>query len=282
MAAKGRASDPTSEGEGSPSEAEITGKATKLSSKLWLKIASVEGEIARIQIKRKLNVTALRMAVSRKTAVPVNNLQIELDGKILVESWICPFKMLDADTIKQKVVHWKSADRLQLMIKQRKLKHFNARGQFGRTLVHYAVLDGDFLMCQEILDHAECLAGLVNASDIFHDTPVMLAAVMGFPEVVELLLDRQANIERQNLLGRTPLMLASEHGHTEIVRVLMVNNAKVGMPEDSKSVAWSAGLADPDETYFAELNRREGVVEVLEDQKKERAGAATLLDDMTM
>merc|ERR1712194_895686 len=96
---------------------------------------------------------------------------------------------------------------------------------------------------------------------------------MGFPDIVELLLDRQAELERQNLLGRTPLMLASEHGHAECVRVLLVNNAKIGPPDGPpKNAAWTIGGTRPSETYFASLNRRPDVKVYIKDAKRERAG----------
>merc|ERR1719203_1380564 len=113
-------------------------------------------------------------------------------------------------------------------------------------------------MIMDILDHELCAPDLVNSVDWFHDTPLLLAAIMGFPDVVEILLDRQAELEHQNLLGRTALMLASEHGHTECVRVLLVNNANFGavcLEDSAKNVAWTYGGKRPNETYLAKLNR---------------------------
>merc|ERR1711920_851886 len=159
------------------------------------------------------------------------------------------------------------------MMEQRQIKEFNGHGKFGRSLVHCAVLDGDMAMIQDILDHELCASDLVNSVNWFHDTPLLLAAIMGFADMVELLLDRQAELEHQNLIGRTPLMLASEHGHAECVRVLLVNSAIMGAAEDTtKNLAWTFGGKRPDESYLAELNRRGPTIGMIKEAERERAG----------
>jgi len=57
-----------------------------------------------------------------------------------------------------------------------------------------------------------------NSEDL---TPLMLACKLGSTQIVELLLNNQANIHETNILGETALKLAQKSGHEELVLLLI-------------------------------------------------------------
>ena len=67
----------------------------------------------------------------------------------------------------------------------------------------------------------------IEATDIWGQTPLMIAALSGNTETVELLLDRGANIEAKDNMGRTPLHLAALCGNTETVELLLNRGANI-------------------------------------------------------
>jgi hypothetical protein len=64
-------------------------------------------------------------------------------------------------------------------------------------------------------------------------TVLMLAATRGYAPVVQVLLDKKADLNRKGDSGATPLIGASEHGHVEIVKLLLAKGASVRETSDS-------------------------------------------------
>ncbi|HUV29895.1 MAG TPA: ankyrin repeat domain-containing protein [Acidobacteriota bacterium] len=58
-------------------------------------------------------------------------------------------------------------------------------------------------------------------------TPLHLAALHGYPEIVNLLLDQGADIEARDGVMRTPLILTVEGGHMPVVEVLAERGADI-------------------------------------------------------
>ena len=56
-------------------------------------------------------------------------------------------------------------------------------------------------------------------------TPLHYAALDGYKEVAELLIDKGADVNAKNLSGGTPLHNAAQQGHKEIVVLLIANGA---------------------------------------------------------
>uniref|UniRef100_A0A336L5G5 CSON003381 protein n=1 Tax=Culicoides sonorensis TaxID=179676 RepID=A0A336L5G5_CULSO len=66
-----------------------------------------------------------------------------------------------------------------------------------------------------------------SETDSNHDTALTLACAGGHEELVELLLDRGANIEHRDKKGFTPLILASTAGHAKVVEILINRKAEL-------------------------------------------------------
>ncbi|KAK3360939.1 ankyrin repeat-containing domain protein, partial [Lasiosphaeria ovina] len=68
-----------------------------------------------------------------------------------------------------------------------------------------------------------------NSKDSYGRTPLSYAAENGRDKVVELLLERRAEIEsRDRIFDQTPLSWAAEKGHEAVVRLLLDKGADLG------------------------------------------------------
>jgi hypothetical protein len=109
--------------------------------------------------------------------------------------------------------------------------------------VHYAAYQGDTLTVVKLLrlgTDADTLAGYSLT------TPLMAAALRGQVETVELLLDRGAGIDRQNLHGKTALYLAAQNGHAPVVRLLLERGAdpRISTVNGETPLSYAAGRGD--------------------------------------
>jgi len=67
-----------------------------------------------------------------------------------------------------------------------------------------------------------------NTGQGCYDGPLlMIAADLGYVAIVDLLLDRGANIEAEDDLGRRPLLSAAQHGRVEVARRLIDRGASI-------------------------------------------------------
>src|SRR5207245_5771861 len=76
-------------------------------------------------------------------------------------------------------------------------------------------------------------------------TPVMVAARSGYPDVVELLLAKGADVNARAARGQTALMWAVAQKHPEVVKVLLAHGADV----QARSDVWSEVMAVPPHGY---------------------------------
>ena len=94
----------------------------------------------------------------------------------------------------------------------------------GRTILHLAVLKGDFAIVEMILEQ---WPGIIDIRSLHKSTPLHFAASRGLPEITQLLIERGADINAKDVYERTPLHRAVEYNKTEIVRILIERGAKV-------------------------------------------------------
>ncbi|XP_062500548.1 putative ankyrin repeat protein RF_0381 [Corticium candelabrum] len=83
------------------------------------------------------------------------------------------------------------------------------------------------------------LGAEVNACNdlIFGDTVLMKACRNGSKSLVELLLSREADVNRTDVGGNTALMLAARRGYDEIIEILLTEKANV---KQKNEIGWTA------------------------------------------
>jgi ankyrin repeat protein len=92
------------------------------------------------------------------------------------------------------------------------------------------------------------------------DTPLTLAAQIGWIEGAELLIARKANVNGQDSRGQTPLILAVQKRDVPMVRLLMESGAN---PKIADRVAGYSAL-----DYAKQDNRAEAVLKIMEQPAK--------------
>ena len=63
--------------------------------------------------------------------------------------------------------------------------------------------------------------------------PVHVAALNGFEDFIEILAQRQANMNPRDRIGRTPLMCAAMKGHVEVIMMLLDNGANIRLSDNN-------------------------------------------------
>lgn len=98
----------------------------------------------------------------------------------------------------------------------------------GRSLLHYAAMTGNKLMCELLFQEQANVEG----EDGFRQRPIHLAAFYGRLEVLDSLLDKRANLAARDLWGRTAQHLAALGGHGEVIRRLHNESKNLIQVED--------------------------------------------------
>ena len=65
----------------------------------------------------------------------------------------------------------------------------------------------------------------MEARNDLQETPLHFASSWGNIKIVQLLLERNLNIDASNVYGKTPLMTAIRHRHEEVVEQLILSGA---------------------------------------------------------
>ncbi|KAG5213208.1 hypothetical protein JEQ12_008994 [Ovis aries] len=119
-----------------------------------------------------------------------------------------------------------------------------------RPDIFHALKMGNFQLVKEIADEDPNHVNLVNGDGA---TPLMLAAVMGQLPLVQLLVERHADVDKQDSAhGWTALMQATYHGNKEIVKYLLNQGADVTLRAKNGYTAFDLVmlLSDPDTCRF--------------------------------
>lgn len=90
--------------------------------------------------------------------------------------------------------------------------------------LHQAVLNGDIVMLQQLLELAHIK---VNESDDQGNTPLMLAAELGRIDMVRGLIASGAEVNGKNQAGWGALMLAGQKAHLDVMQLLLNHGAQI-------------------------------------------------------
>ena len=89
-------------------------------------------------------------------------------------------------------------------------------------------------------------------------TPLICASENGSPEIVQMLLNQGADVNRRDYDNQTALMKATKEGHTEIVRILLEHKALPDLKNNEQNTAlriaangaWLNGYLNYDKTHY--------------------------------
>ena len=114
----------------------------------------------------------------------------------------------------------------------------NPDGHYGLML---AIKEPSPRVAEALVAAPETRVEVRNASD---ESPLMLASLKGFRKLCELLIARDADVNKP---GWTPLHYAATGGHTEVVQLLLDNHAYVdaASPNGSTPLMMAAMYGSP-------------------------------------
>jgi ankyrin repeat protein len=98
-----------------------------------------------------------------------------------------------------------------------------SRDKVGRTALQWAAILGFKEISQVLLDYKAD----INARDSGGTTPLLFAILQGYKDEVQLLLDNKADINAGNITGATPLQFAAGYNRKDIVELLLAYKADV-------------------------------------------------------
>ena len=103
-------------------------------------------------------------------------------------------------------------------------------GGVGVSLLHSVIAKGYASDVRLLLDQSGDLAGLINCSNHCGNSPLHVAANTEYLEVVDILLERKAEVNKQRTLDKyTPLHIAALGGKTATAKRLLEKGADVSM-----------------------------------------------------
>jgi len=104
---------------------------------------------------------------------------------------------------------------------------FNEKDKCRRTALHYAVAHSTLDVVELLLENE----ANPNAKDVIGWTPLHWAADAGRTEVVKVLLEYQAHVNVRDDEGETPLFRAACWGNAETAKLLVENGAKIDIKD---------------------------------------------------
>lgn len=114
----------------------------------------------------------------------------------------------------------------------------NTSDSQGRTAMIVAAVGGHIDIIELLVENK----GNIRLKDRQGQSPMYWAAGSGHPEVVEMLIKLGAPVNDPNRQGTTPLMVAARRGYEEIVRMLLAAKADVNATDHTGRTAlmWAA------------------------------------------
>lgn len=94
----------------------------------------------------------------------------------------------------------------------------------------------------------------LNTEDNAGNTPLQIAALEGFEEIVEFLSSKGAEVNIRNVDKDTPLLDAVENGHVKVVKLLLKYDADPRLANAKGNEPYE--MVHPGADNYAELRRR--------------------------
>lgn len=122
------------------------------------------------------------------------------------------------------------------------------RDKHGRTLLAQAATDDKLDRVRQVYEERP---QDLNIADNAGNTPLQIAALQGYVEIVEFLLEKNCEVNSRNIEKDTPLIDAVENGHIEVVKLLLHHGAdpRLGNATGRKPVE----LVDKDDNKIRKL-----------------------------
>lgn len=130
----------------------------------------------------------------------------------------------------------------------------------GETALHIVTRERDATWMRFLLARG----AKTDIRDLRGNTPLMIAAQIGFLEGAQALLAKRASVDLTNSSGETPLIRAVQNRDTAMVQILMANGA------NPNKVDSSAGLSARD--YALRDRRSAAILKLLETTKPASTG----------
>jgi ankyrin repeat protein len=115
----------------------------------------------------------------------------------------------------------------------------DSKDSYYRAPLSYAAQNGHNMVVELLLEKGAEL----ESKDRYGQTPLLYAAQNRHDAVVKLLLENGAELESKNTLsGRTPLLYAAQKGHDAVVKLLLENGAELESKDRSgrTPLSWAA------------------------------------------
>ncbi|CAL1283118.1 unnamed protein product [Larinioides sclopetarius] len=103
-----------------------------------------------------------------------------------------------------------------------------------RSVVFWASQENHPKSLKTLLEHEQSVT-LVNGCDHYDNSPLHIAALKGYSDVTEILLESDAELEKKNEHEQSPLHMASKNGHIEVAQLLMKKNKTIVNAEDENA-----------------------------------------------
>jgi ankyrin repeat protein len=126
----------------------------------------------------------------------------------------------------------------------------------GEGAIHYVVRDRDYTWLSFLIGKG----ARVDLQNQAGNTPLSLAAQLGWTEGAQLLLSRRASVDLANSRGETPLILAVQRRDLAMVRLLLGRGAN---PKKTDSVAGYSAI-----DYARQDPRAAAILKLLEAPQK--------------
>ena len=95
--------------------------------------------------------------------------------------------------------------------------NINEQGKFGRTALYYACRNGSLDLIQILLDKG----ANIELRNHHGFTPIYCASLHNQPHIIQLLHDYGGNIYKTDAGGLSPLHIAAEKGYIKVVKILL-------------------------------------------------------------